>query len=141
MGRTLPLGSIHINNREYRRPKCPLVVVCLDGCSFDYLREAASAGVTPYLTSLIAKGNLRLVNAAMPTFTNPNNLSIVTGVSPAIHGISGNFYLDRDSQEARMMTDSSLLRAETILSVFSHAGATVAVITAKDKLRHLLGHE
>jgi phosphonoacetate hydrolase len=118
-----------------------LVVACLDGCSFEYIREAAAAGVTPYLTSLITKGNLRLVNAAMPTFTNPNNLSIVTGVSPALHGISGNFYLERDSMEARTMNDPSLLRAETILSAFSRAGATVAVITAKDKLRGLLSHQ
>jgi phosphonoacetate hydrolase len=81
-----------------------------------------------------------MVNAAMPTFTNPNNLSIVTGVSPACHGISGNFYLDRASMKAKMMNDPSLLRAETILAKFSRAGAKVAVVTAKDKLRNLLGY-
>jgi phosphonoacetate hydrolase len=81
-----------------------------------------------------------MVNAAMPTFTNPNNLSLVTGVSPACHGISGNFYLDRASMEAKMMNDASLLRAETILAAFSRAGAKVTVVTAKDKLRHLLAY-
>jgi phosphonoacetate hydrolase len=135
------LGSIQINRRTYRWPQRPLVVACLDGCSFEYIREAAAAGVTPYLTSLITKGNLRLVNAAMPTFTNPNNLSIVTGVSPALHGISGNFYLERDSMKATTMNDPSLLRAESILSAFSRAGGKVAVITAKDKLRRLLSHQ
>jgi phosphonoacetate hydrolase len=138
LGRTLPLNSIRINNRNYCWPQRPLVVVCLDGCSFEYIREAAAAGVTPYLTSLITKGNVRLVSAAMPTFTNPNNLSIVTGVSPALHGISGNFYLERYTMQTRMMNERSLLRAETIMSAFSQAGAKVTVITAKDKLRNLL---
>ena len=39
-----------------------------------------------------------------------------------------------------MMNDASYLRADTILSAFSRAGARVAVVTAKDKLRRLLGH-
>jgi phosphonoacetate hydrolase len=74
---------------------------------------ASAAGLTPYLTSLISAANVRMVQAAMPTFTNPNNLSIVTGVSPACHGINGNFYLDPFSMQPKMMTDSSLLRTET----------------------------
>jgi phosphonoacetate hydrolase len=80
-----------------------------------------------------------MADAAMPTFTNPNNLSIVTGVPPARHGISGNFFLDRETGVAVMMNDASFLRAETIPAAFSRAGATVVVMTAKDKLRNLLG--
>jgi phosphonoacetate hydrolase len=38
-----------------------------------------------------------------------------------------------------MMNDPKFLRAETILAAFSKAGAKVAVVTAKDKLRRLLG--
>jgi phosphonoacetate hydrolase len=130
---------IRVNGREYRWPSRPLVVVCLDGSSFDYVREATAAGVAPYLGSLVASGFLRLVQAAMPTFTNPNNVSIVTGVSPAQHGISGNFFLDRESGHAVMMNDPSFLRAQTIPAAFSRTGAKVVVITAKDKLRKLLG--
>jgi phosphonoacetate hydrolase len=40
-----------------------------------------------------------------------------------------------------MMNDPRLLRVGTILAAFSAAGAKVAVITAKDKLRKLLGHQ
>lgn len=138
MGRIQLTDSIIVNGREYRWPKQPLVVVCLDGSSFDYIKAASEADLTPYLTSLISAGNFRMVQAAMPTFTNPNNVSIVTGVSPARHGISGNFYLDRASTKATMMNDVSLLRAETILAAFSRAGARVTVVTAKDKLRPLL---
>ncbi len=76
----------------------------------------------------------------MPSFTNPNNLSIVTGVPPAVHGICGNYFFDPERGEEVMMNDPRLLRAGTILAAFSAAGAKVAVITAKDKLRKLLGH-
>ena len=30
----------------------------------------------------------------MPSFTNPNNLSIITGRPPAVHGIAGNYFFD-----------------------------------------------
>src|SRR5262249_36339811 len=106
----------------------------------EYIERAIAAGMAPYLQSLVRGKFFRLAASALPSFTNPNNLSIVTGVSPAIHGIAGNFFLDRASGEAVMMHDASFLRAGTILSAFSQAGARVAVVTAKDKLRRLLGH-
>jgi phosphonoacetate hydrolase len=131
-------SMLRVNDRDYRRPRKPLVVVCLDGSSFDYIREAIAAGAAPYLGSLVASGFVRMADAAMPTFTNPNNISIVTGVPPARHGISGNFFLDRETGRAVMMNDASFLRADSIPSAFSRAGAKVVIITAKDKLRGLL---
>jgi len=129
-----------VNGRTYRRPARPTVVVCLDGSAFEYIERAIAAGVAPYLQSLVRSKFFRLACSALPSFTNPNNVSIVTGVPPAVHGISGNFFLDRATGEAVMMNDASFLRADTILSAFSKAGARVAVVTAKDKLRRLLGH-
>jgi len=77
----------------------------------------------------------------VPSFTNPNNLSIVTGVPPAVHGICGNFLYDVESGTEVMMNDPKWLRAPTLLAALSDAGCKVAVITAKDKLRRLLGHK
>ena len=77
----------------------------------------------------------------MPSFTNPNNLSIVTGAPPSVHGICGNYFWDRDAGAEVMMNDPKYLRAGTILAAFADAGAKVAVVTAKDKLRALLGHK
>ena len=131
---------IAVNGRTYRRPGAPTVVVCLDGSAFEYIERAIAAGVAPYLQSLVRSKFFRLVCSALPSFTNPNNVSIVTGVPPAAHGISGNFFLDRATGEAVMMNDASFLRADTILAAFSNAGVRVAVVTAKDKLRRLLGH-
>jgi phosphonoacetate hydrolase len=131
--------TVAVNGRVYRWPAAPAVVVCLDGSAFEYIDRAIAAGVAPYLRSLANLGSFRLVQSALPSFTNPNNVSIVTGVPPSVHGICGNFFLDRGTGETVMMNDSSYLRADTILSAFSRAGARVAVVTAKDKLRRLLG--
>src|SRR6266436_7920693 len=131
---------IAINGRTYAWPPRPLVVVCVDGCEPDYIEQAFLAGAMPYLASAAAEGT-RLLGACMvPSFTNPNNLSIVTGVPPAVHGICGNYFWDREAGAEVMMNDPKYLRCGTILAAFSEAGASVAVVTAKDKLRRLLGH-
>src|SRR6185369_8717290 len=134
------VGEMTVNGRTYRRPARPVVVVCLDGSALEYIDGAIAAGVAPYLRSLSEAASFRLVESALPSFTNPNNVSIVTGVPPSVHGISGNFFLDRATGKTVMMNDASFLRAETILAAFSRGGARVAVVTAKDKLRRLLGH-
>lgn len=131
--------SIVVNGRRYRRPEEPVVVICVDGCEPDYLTQALQAGCMPRLAVLLERGSSFVADAAMPTFTNPNNLSIVTGVPPAVHGIAGNYYLERESGREVMMNDPALLRVPTLLAAFAEGGVDVAVITAKDKLRRLLG--
>ncbi|MBI2526839.1 MAG: phosphonoacetate hydrolase [Candidatus Rokubacteria bacterium] len=136
---TIPARAITVNGRSYRWPARPLVVVCLDGCEPDYIARAVGAGATPYLARLLAAGTSRLAECVVPSFTNPNNLSIVTGVPPAVHGICGNYFYDAEAGAEVLMNDPKYLRAGTILAAFSRAGATVAAVTAKDKLRSLLG--
>ena len=133
-------GPLSVNGRSYAWPTRPLVVVCVDGCEPDYLKEAYAAGAMPYLSAASAAGASLLGSSVVPSFTNPNNLSIVTGVSPAVHGICGNYFWDRDAGAEVMMNDPKYLRCDTILAAFAAAGATVGVVTAKDKLRRLLGH-
>jgi phosphonoacetate hydrolase len=134
------MHAIEVNGRRYAPLAEPLVVVCVDGCEYDYLTEAAGAGAAPFLARLLASGAAFKGDCVVPSFTNPNNLSIVTGVPPAVHGICGNFFYDRDADAEVMMNDAKYLRAGTVLAGFSNAGAKVVVITAKDKLRKLLGH-
>jgi phosphonoacetate hydrolase len=133
-------ASVTVNGRSYRWPDRPLVVICIDGCEPDYITCAVAAGAMPFVARLLADGTSRIADAVVPTFTNPNNLSIVTGVAAAVHGICGNYFYDRDADCEVMMNDPKYLRAETILAAFARAGAAVAVVTAKDKLRRLLGH-
>jgi phosphonoacetate hydrolase len=136
-----PTRSISVNGRTYRWPERPLVVVCVDGCEPEYVTRAVEHGAAPWLAEVTGPGGTaRLADAVVPTFTNPNNLSIVTGVPPAVHGICGNYFYDREAGAEVMMNDPRYLRTDTILAAFSRAGASVAVVTAKDKLRRLLGH-
>ncbi len=134
--------DVLINGRSYHWMNRPLVVVCIDGCQYEYITAAVAAGAAPFLGRLLAgAGTCFIADCVMPSFTNPNNLSIVTGVPPSVHGICGNYFFDPESGAEVMMNDPRHLRVGTILAAFSKAGAKVAVITAKDKLRKLLGHE
>jgi phosphonoacetate hydrolase len=135
------MEPIALNGRRYRRPARPTVVICADGCDPSYLDAGIAAGVLPTIAGFRAGGFFGFADAAMPTFTNPNNVSIVTGVTPSVHGISGNFALDRDSGAEIMMTDPAMLRTPTLLALMSQAGIATAAVTAKDKLRRMLGHE
>jgi phosphonoacetate hydrolase len=134
-------SSVTVNGRTYRWPQRPVVVICYDGCDPAYIVAARKAGVVPHMDAMMRDGFASIARAAMPTFTNPNNVSIVCGAPPKVHGISGNYYLDRETGREIMIVDAALMRAPTILSAFSHAGARVAAITAKDKLRQALGHD
>ena len=131
--------SVIINGREYDWPKAPLVVICCDGSEPDYMEIAMGEGLMPNLKKMIAKGENTRGLCVIPSFTNPNNLSIVTGAPPAVHGICGNYLIDPASGLETMMNDPKWLRAPTIFEKFQQAGAKVAVVTAKEKLRLLLG--
>lgn len=131
--------SVSVNGRTYAWPEAPLVVICCDGSEPAYMEEARAKGLMPNLDRMIGKGENRLGLSAMPSFTNPNNLSIVTGRPPAVHGICGNYLIDPETGREVMMNDPKWLRAPTIFAAFQKAGAKVAVVTAKDKLRLLLG--
>lgn len=134
--------DITVNDRRYQWMDHPVVVVCVDGCQYEYITAAVAAGVAPFLGRLLAgRGTCYMADCVIPSFTNPNNLSIVTGAPPSVHGICGNYFFDRERGEEVMMNDPRYLRAGTILAAFADAGAKVAVITAKDKLRKLLGHK
>ena len=131
---------IEVNGRRYRPARQPTVVVCVDGCEPDYIAQAVAHGHTPWMKEVLATGTVLVADCVIPSFTNPNNLSIVTGVPPSVHGICGNYLFDVASGTEVMMNDPKWLRAPTILAALSKAGQSVAVITAKDKLRKLLGH-
>ena len=132
--------TLEVNARSYRWMSRPVVVVCVDGCEPAYLDAAIAAGVAPCIERMRKTGADLLADCVVPSFTNPNNLSIVTGAPPAVHGICGNYFFDRELGQEVMMNDPKYLRAGTVLAAFADAGASLAVVTAKDKLRKLLGH-
>ena len=132
---------LNINQRSYQIPQQPVVVVCVDGCEPDYIAQAVAHGKMPWIKKTLAEGTALTADCVIPSFTNPNNLSIVTGVPPSVHGICGNYLFDAASGTEVMMNDPKWLRAPTLLAALADAGKSVAVVTAKDKLRKLLGHK
>ena len=127
------------NGRAYPAPKTCAIAICLDGCEPEYLDKAIAEGLMPTLKRMRETGTDRLAHSVIPSFTNPNNLSIATGRPPVVHGICGNYLYEPETGEEVMMNDVRFLRAPTIFSQFYEAGARVAIVTAKDKLRALLG--
>ena len=135
-----PGADVIANGRSYRFPKSPTVCVCIDGSEPGYIERAIEKGLAPNFARLMRDGaNLRALSV-IPSFTNPNNISIITGRPPAVHGIAGNYFYDPATGQEVMMNDPKFLRAPTIMKAFYDAGAKVAVVTAKDKLRTLLGN-
>jgi phosphonoacetate hydrolase len=125
--------AIEVNGRSYLPPSARSAVVCLDGLDPRYLDDAFARGLTPRLAELV----YLIGRSQLPSFTNPNNLSIVTGLPPSGHGLSGNHYLDETGAEVQL-DRPELLRAPSLHAVLGEAGVPVLAVTTKEKLRRLL---
>ncbi|KAF5009677.1 hypothetical protein FDECE_4123 [Fusarium decemcellulare] len=132
--------KITLHQKIYNLPKQPTVVVCVDGFDPSYLTKGIEDGILPNMAKFVKSGFQATADVAMPTFTNPNNVSIITGQPTSVHGIAGNYFLDRETGKETMVVDDTLLRGSTILAEMAKQGVRVAAITAKDKLRRILDH-
>jgi phosphonoacetate hydrolase len=128
---------VTVNGRSYALSAARTVVVCTDGLDPSYLDDAFERGLTPRIRELAEHGSFAIGDAQVPSFTNPNNLSIVTGASAARHGIPGNHYRGPDGRDVQLV-EPEFLRAPSIHAAFAEAGARVLAVTTKDKLRRLL---
>ena len=122
MASNITNSDLKINGRIYKLPTQPTVVVCVDGCEPDYLGQAVASGQMPWLKRTLALGSGLTADCVVPSFTNPNNLSIVTGVPPSVHGICGNYLFDTATGTEVMMNDPKWLRAPTLLAALADAG-------------------
>ena len=141
MQTTRKQNIVSANGVNYRWPKKPVVVVCIDGGDPAYFQQFLNEGAIPNIARFIQQGFSSVADGTVPSFTCPNNMSIITGTPASKHGISGNFYLDTATGKAVVMSGPELLRGDTILCQFARAGAKVVSITAKDKLRRQLGKD
>ncbi|OAA80313.1 Phosphonoacetate hydrolase [Akanthomyces lecanii RCEF 1005] len=130
--------SVTLHGRTYQLPKKPTVIICVDGFDPEYLEAGIAAGILPNMAKLMSDGFHATAQCSMPSVTNANNVSIITGAPTAVHGIATNYFLDRATGKETMIVDSSLVRGSTILAEMTARGVRVAAITAKDKLRKIL---
>ena len=78
--------TVTVNGRDYAWPDRPVVVVCIDGSEPDYIERAVADGAMPFLGPVLKTGSDLRADCVIPSFTNPNNMSIVTGVPPVVAG-------------------------------------------------------
>ena len=82
----------------------------IDGMDPEYV----DASPRTYLKQLAQDGFQVEAKAVMPTVTNVNNVSLVTGSYPNAHGITSNYWLNRDSGAEVYMESWEFIEAETM---------------------------
>jgi phosphonoacetate hydrolase len=111
------------------------VLMVIDGLDPEYLAASPATNL-----GQLAKEGFRVdASAVMPTVTNVNNVSLVTGSYPEVHGINSNFWLNRNSGEEVYTESGEFIGCETMFQRAAQQGGRTLLVTAKDKLRTLLG--
>lgn len=108
-----------------------LLVIGLDGATFDVMRPMIAAGELPNLAALMDRGSCGLLESTIPPFSPPAWASFMTGMNPGRHGIFGFVNYDPLSYahlDSRPVTGRSLA-GHTFFDILSQAGYRLAVIT------------
>jgi phosphonoacetate hydrolase len=127
----------HTSSSSSRPP--PTIFACvIDGYDPSYTSGLEGKLLAPTLSTLATQA---IAKAAMPTFTNVNNVSILTGTTPKTHGIAGNFIYNELQRTEIPMVQSEFIRANSLLASAYNHGFDIVIVTAKEKLRKLLSHQ
>lgn len=122
-----------VTGRGLAAPRRKVLIVLLDGFGPEYLARSEM----PNLKRMGAAGFQKTGKGLLPSVTNVNNASLVTGCFPDEHGITTNFYYDlRTGKSAEMKSPEFLLRP-TILEKAAARGWKTALVSSKDKVKTL----
>jgi predicted AlkP superfamily pyrophosphatase or phosphodiesterase len=105
-------------------------MISLDGLHPDYLRRAEQLGVRlPILGALMKQGAFAAVKGVMPTVTYPTHATMVTGVSPARHGIAFNTTFDPlDRNDGGWFWYTSDVRVPALWDIARQRGLKTAAV-------------
>ena len=110
-----------------------VVMISIDGLGAYYLDDAKAE--MPTLRKLAAEGaRATMMKPSTPTVTWPNHTTLVTGVTPARHGVLGNNYLDRKTRSrVTLISDpvfdkDQIVKVPTIYDLAKDAGMKTAAI-------------
>ena len=112
------------------------IIIMVDGLDPAYLESCS----TPNLRQLAEDGFMVEGKAMMPTVTNVNNVSLITGSYPQTHGITSNYWFNRQTGSELYMESGDFIKTETMFQRAEAQGARSLLVTAKDKLRRLLSN-
>jgi hypothetical protein len=71
--------------------------------------------------------------ASMPTRTNSNHATLITGVQPEVHGVTGNAVWDRTAERVRKLGIATDVESETIFTLAHRAGRGLRTAAAVGK--------
>lgn len=113
-----------------------ILILCIDAGSHDYL----AASNIPNICKLADAGFYRHANAVIPSVTNVNNVSIATGTFPETHGITSNYYVDRETGKGEFIEDNRFLLTPTLFEIAKKAkfADKTALFVTKKKLLRIL---
>jgi phosphonoacetate hydrolase len=105
----------------------------MDGFGMDYLE----ASDMPNLKRMGQEGGLKARRCVIPSVTNVNNASLVTGTFPSEHGITTNYQYERRTGASSEMESAEFLLRPTIFEKATKLGMRTALVSSKDKVRTL----
>lgn len=106
-----------------------MLIVGLDGATFDLIRPWAAAGHLPALARLMQEGVHGELRSTLPPVTSPAWPSFMTGVNPGKHGVF-DFIRSRrgEGPSGFDMVNASHIAAKTLWQLLSEAGRRVGVV-------------
>ena len=95
---------------------CIVVMISVDGLAAFYFDDPKAE--MPTIRALAAAGaHASMMKSVTPTVTWPNHTTLVTGVTPARHGVVGNNYLDRATGQRVVLISDPVFDKEAIVKV------------------------
>lgn len=105
-----------------------VLIVGLDGATWDLFAPWAEAGRLPALAALMRRGTWGRLRSTVPPLTLPAWSSFMTGKNPGAHGVYGFRRLPWNRYDGAGLANARDLRATTIWDVAAAAGRRVGVI-------------
>ena len=109
------------------------IVICIDGWDYEYINYHKMEFI-----SLKKRSFTKPVKSMMPSVTNVNNLSIISGVYPSKHGICSNYNYSKNLNQGIYLEDNKYVMSETIFNICNKKNLTSILATSKNKLKTLL---
>jgi predicted AlkP superfamily pyrophosphatase or phosphodiesterase len=114
-----------------RAPAAPVLMISVDGLKPEYVLDADAHGLKiPFLRSLMRDGTYaRGVTGVWPTVTYPSHTTLLTGLSPAEHGIYNNLEFDpKNTYASAWFWYAQQIRVPTLWQAAHEAGLSTASI-------------
>ena len=114
-----------------------VLILVIDGCAPEYITPEFA----PNIHRLAGQyGFAKIVKAVIPTVTNVNHASILSGRFPSETGMAGNYFYNPVTGEEGFIEEKGFMKAETLLQVYRKQGLKTAFLTVKGKLLGVYGH-